>query len=35
MGITEILTYADNYAVAFFRKQGFTERISMTEARYK
>lgn len=35
VGITEFLTYADNYATGYFRKQGFTDSISMDPRRWK
>lgn len=33
-GITHFLTYADNYAIGYFKKQGFTKQISMTPERW-
>lgn len=34
MGITHFLTYADNYAIGYFRKQGFTKTITMSRDRW-
>lgn len=33
-GITEFLTYADNYAIGYFKKQGFSKTISMDKRRW-
>lgn len=33
-GLTHFLTYADNYAIGYFRKQGFTKAISMPPERW-
>ncbi|XP_026193887.1 histone acetyltransferase GCN5 [Cyclospora cayetanensis] len=33
-GIEYFLTYADNFAVGYFRKQGFTQKISMPKERW-
>jgi len=33
-GIDYFITYADNYAIGYFKKQGFTKSISMTKSRY-
>jgi len=33
-GIEYFLTYADNYAIGYFKKQGFTKSISMPKGRY-
>jgi len=35
LGLTHFLAYADNYAIGYFRKQGFTKNISMPPERYK
>ena len=34
LGIEYFITYADNYAIGYFKKQGFTKSISMSKARY-
>lgn len=34
MNIEYFLTYADNYAIGYFQKQGFTRRITMSRERY-
>ena len=34
MGIKYFLTYADNFAVGYFRKQGFSTRISMPREKW-
>ena len=33
-GIEYFITYADNYAIGYFKKQGFTKNISMPKGRY-
>jgi histone acetyltransferase len=33
-GVEYFITYADNYAVGYFKKQGFTKTISMPKSRY-
>lgn len=33
-GITHFLTYADNYAIGYFKKQGFSKHVSMSKARW-
>lgn len=33
-GIDYFITYADNYAIGYFKKQGFTKTISMAKSRY-
>jgi len=33
-GIEYFITYADNYAIGYFKKQGFTKTISMSKGRY-
>ena len=33
-GIEYFLTYADNYAIGYFKKQGFTKIISMPRERW-
>lgn len=33
-GLTHFLTYADNYAIGYFRKQGFTKHVSMPPERW-
>ncbi|KAL7477601.1 hypothetical protein ACHAW6_003402 [Cyclotella cf. meneghiniana] len=33
-GIEYMITYADNYAIGYFKKQGFTKTIQMPKARY-
>jgi hypothetical protein len=33
-GLTNFLTYADNYAIGYFKKQGFTKSISMAPERW-
>lgn len=35
MGIEYFLTYADNFATGYFKKQGFTKRVSMPPERWK
>ena len=35
MGLTHFLTYADNYAIGYFRKQGFTKYITMPKERWR
>lgn len=35
MGIEYFITYADNYAIGYFKKQGFTKSIAMPKGRYK
>eukprot|EP00804_Cyclotella_cryptica_P001084 CCRYP_008373-RB/>CCRYP_008373-RB protein AED:0.05 eAED:0.05 QI:61/1/1/1/0.5/0.33/3/1072/443 len=34
-GIEYMITYADNYAIGYFKKQGFTKAIQMPKARYQ
>jgi histone acetyltransferase len=34
-GIEYFITYADNYAIGYFKKQGFTKSISMSKGRYQ
>ena len=34
-GIEYFITYADNYAIGYFKKQGFTKSISMPKGRYQ
>mmetsp|Transcript_12400 Transcript_12400/g.26117 ORF Transcript_12400/g.26117 Transcript_12400/m.26117 type:complete len:582 (+) Transcript_12400:554-2299(+) len=34
-GIEYFITYADNYAIGYFKKQGFTKTISMPKGRYQ
>jgi histone acetyltransferase len=34
-GIEYYITYADNYAIGYFKKQGFTKSISMPKGRYQ
>ncbi len=34
-GIEYFITYADNYAIGYFKKQGFTKAISMPKGRYQ
>jgi histone acetyltransferase len=34
-GVEYFLTYADNYAIGYFRKQGFTKQVSMPQDRWK
>lgn len=34
-GIEYFITYADNYAIGYFKKQGFTKNISMPKGRYQ
>lgn len=34
IGIEYFITYADNYAIGYFKKQGFTKTISMPRGRY-
>ena len=34
-GITDMLTYADNFATGYFKKQGFTTAICMERRRWK
>ena len=34
MGMTHFLTYADNYAIGYFQKQGFTKTVTMPKARW-
>jgi len=34
-GVEYFLTYADNYAIGYFRKQGFTKQVSMPQERWK
>ena len=34
-GIEFFITYADNYAIGYFKKQGFTKSISMPKGRYQ
>lgn len=33
-GIQNFLTYADNYAIGYFNKQGFAKEVSMEDSRY-
>lgn len=33
-GIEYFITYADNYAIGYFKKQGFSKTISMPKGRY-
>ncbi|CAK4714500.1 hypothetical protein LEN26_008228 [Aphanomyces euteiches] len=33
-GITHFLTYADNYAIGYFKKQGFSKVVSMTKSNW-
>ena len=33
-GIEYFITYADNYAIGYFKKQGFTKTINMPKGRY-
>src|SRR5699024_8185980 len=35
LGITKLLTYADNFALEFFRKQGFTKDITVAKRSYE
>jgi len=34
-GVEYLVTYADNYAIGYFKKQGFSKDIKMTHERYK
>lgn len=34
-GVEYFLTYADNYAIGYFRKQGFSKQVSMPQERWK
>ena len=34
-GITHFLTYADNYAIGYFEKQGFTKEVTLASKRWK
>lgn len=34
-GITHFLTYADNYAIGYFEKQGFTKHVTLAPKRWK
>jgi len=34
-GIEYFITYADNYAIGYFKKQGFTKTVSMPKGRYQ
>ena len=34
-GITHFLTYADNYAIGYFEKQGFTKEVTLAQSRWK
>lgn len=34
-GLEYFLTYADNYAIGYFRKQGFTKQVTMPKERWK
>lgn len=34
MGIEYFITYADNYAIGYFKKQGFSKSISAPRGRY-
>ena len=34
VGISDFLTYADNFAIGYFEKQGFTEQINMEKKRW-
>lgn len=34
MGIEYFITYADNYAIGYFKKQGFSKSLQMTSGRY-
>ena len=34
-GIEYMITYADNYAIGYFKKQGFTKAVSMPKGRYQ
>ena len=33
-GLTNFLTYADNYAIGYFKKQGFSKSVTMDKSRY-
>src|SRR5690606_27665343 len=33
--VMRFLTYADNYAIGYFKKQGFTKEITLEEYRYR
>ena len=33
--ITHFLTYADNYAIGYFEKQGFTKQVTLSQSRWK
>ena len=33
-GITHFLTYADNYAIGYFKKQGFSKQVTMDKERW-
>eukprot|EP00501_MAST-03F_sp_TOSAG23-6_P000149 GSMAST32.ASY1.ANO1.152.1 assembled CDS len=33
-GLTNFLTYADNYAIGYFKKQGFSKKLSMEKSHY-
>lgn len=35
VGVFRFLTYADNYAIGYFKKQGFTKEISLEEKKFK
>ena len=35
IGLTHFLTYADNYAIGYFKKQGFTKEITMNPDRWQ
>lgn len=35
IGLTHFLTYADNYAIGYFKKQGFTKEITMNSDRWQ
>jgi N-acetylglutamate synthase-like GNAT family acetyltransferase len=35
VGVFRFLTYADNYAIGYFKKQGFTKEISLEEKRFR
>ncbi|KAL9653999.1 hypothetical protein ABK040_014208 [Willaertia magna] len=35
VGLFRFLTYADNYAIGYFKKQGFTKEITLDEKRYR
>ncbi|KAL0476949.1 histone acetyltransferase [Acrasis kona] len=35
VGVFRFLTYADNYAIGYFKKQGFTKEITLEDKKYK